>query len=164
MSAGVVAHVGLGANLGDPASTLRQAFGALDALPHTRLVRTSRLYRTAPWGVTGQPDFVNAVAAIDTTLAPRALLEALLGIERVHGRDRALESRWGPRTLDLDLLLYGDRVIDEAGLRVPHPRLQERAFVLWPLLEIAPDVVVPGIGPAQAAAAAMAGERIEALG
>lgn len=164
MSAETVAFVGLGGNLGDAAATLREALDALCRLPRTRLLRASRLYRTPAWGVRDQPDFVNAVAMLRTALDARALLDALLGIERAHGRSRETASRWGPRTLDLDLLLYGDATIDAPGLRVPHPHLHERAFVLLPLVEIAPDVRIPGIGAARDAAAAMAGEGIEALG
>jgi 2-amino-4-hydroxy-6-hydroxymethyldihydropteridine diphosphokinase len=161
----VRAYVGLGGNVGGAEETLRAAIRTFDALPSTRLVGASRLYRTPAWGRVEQPDFVNAVAAIDTTLAPRALLDALLGIERAHGRERNADAeRWGPRTLDLDLLLYGDAVIDELGLHVPHPHLHERAFVLVPLCEIAPEAVIPGIDPARDILAAMATDGIEALG
>lgn len=164
MNEPAIAFVGLGANLGDAAATLRDALLALDALPGTRLLRASKLYRTPAWGDADQPDFVNAVAMLQTGLAPRVLLDELLAIERVHGRDRSQERRWGPRTLDLDLLLHGDAVIDEAGLRVPHPYLHERAFVLLPLAEIAPDAVIPGQGAVADLAATMAGEGIEAIG
>lgn len=142
MNAPVRACVGLGGNVGDAAATVDAAFAALAGLPGTRLVARSRLYRTPPWGVEAQADFVNAVALIDTTLPPRDLLGGLLAIERAFGRER--RERWGPRTLDLDLLLYGDRVVDEPGLHVPHPHLHERAFVLRPLADVAPDAVVPG--------------------
>jgi 2-amino-4-hydroxy-6-hydroxymethyldihydropteridine diphosphokinase len=154
----------LGGNLGDAAATLRQAFQELDALPHTRLLRASRLYRSRAWGRTDQPDFINAVAMLETTLGARELLDAMLGIEHGAGRERHADERWGPRTLDLDLLLYGDAVIDEPGLHVPHPHLHERAFALLPLVEIAPDAMIPGIGAARAALAAMAPSGIEALG
>ena len=147
MSASVRACVGLGGNIGDVAATLRGALAALDALPATRLLRASRFYRTQAWGVEDQPDFINAAALLETALAPRALLDALLAIERAHGRERAADgSRWGPRTLDLDLLLYGDSVVDEPGLLVPHPQLHARAFVLVPLADIAPEARVPGRG------------------
>lgn len=147
MSAPLRACIGLGGNIGDVATVLRTALAALDALPGTRLLAASRFYRTPAWGVEAQPDFINAAALVETTLAPRALLDALLGIERDHGRERAADgSRWGPRTLDLDLLLYGDAVIDAPGLVVPHPQLHVRAFVLVPLAEVAPDAVVPGRG------------------
>lgn len=161
----VRAYVGLGGNVGGTEDTLRAAIRAFDALPSTRLVRASRLYRTPAWGRVEQPDFVNAVAAIDTMLAPRALLEALLGIERAHGRERNADTeRWGPRTLDLDLLLYGDEEVEEPGLHVPHPHLHERAFVLVPLCEIAPEVVIPGRGTVQALRAAVADDGVEAIG
>ena len=146
-----LAAVGLGANLGDVARSVRDAIDALGQLPGTRLVQASRLYRTPAWGVTAQPDFINAVALLDTGLSARALLEALLDIERVHGRVRVDGERWGPRTLDLDLLLHGDAIIDEAGLRVPHPHLHERAFALVPLAEIAADQPFPGHGSVEEA-------------
>ena len=155
--------VGLGANLGDAARTLRDAIEALDTLPWTRLVQASRLYRTPAWGVTDQPDFINAVALLDTTLSARGLLDALLAVERDFVRVRIEGERWGPRTLDLDLLLYGDVVIDEPGLRVPHPHLHERAFALLPLAEVAPDTVIPGIGTVAVIAAGMAADGVEAL-
>lgn len=155
MTEPVVAAIGLGGNVGDAAATLRQAAQALDALPGTRLLRLSRLYRTPAWGVEDQPDFVNAVALVETALAPRPLLEALLEVERRFGRDRARERRWGPRTLDLDVLLYGAQVVDEPGLQLPHPRLHLRAFALAPLLEVAPDAEIPGFGPARNAVSAM---------
>jgi 2-amino-4-hydroxy-6-hydroxymethyldihydropteridine diphosphokinase len=132
------AYVGLGANLGDRERTLRAAAEALGAL------RLSSIRETEPWGLTDQPRFLNAVAELETELRPRGLLEVLLEGERAHGRVRA--ERWGPRTLDLDLLLYGDEAIDEPGLTLPHPRLHERIFVLEPLAELAPDLNVPGKG------------------
>ncbi|HEY1070205.1 MAG TPA: 2-amino-4-hydroxy-6-hydroxymethyldihydropteridine diphosphokinase [Thermomonas sp.] len=141
----VHACIGLGANLGDPAAALREAFEALARLPATRLLAASRLYRTPAWGRTDQPDYVNAAALLETVLAPQALLAALLEIERRAGRVRD-GHRWGPRTLDLDLLLYDDRVIDLPGLRVPHPHLHERAFALVPLAEIAAAEPFPGHG------------------
>lgn len=166
MNATTIAFIGLGGNLGDAAATLREAFVALGRLSGTRLLRASRLYRTPAWGVTAQPDFLNAVAMIETALAPPALLENLLRIERDAGRDRLAggADRWGPRTLDLDLLLYGDEVIDAPGLKVPHPHLHERAFALLPLLEIAPDIRIPGHGAAADALAAMETGDIQALG
>jgi len=160
----VIAFVGLGANLGDAAATVREAMRALDVLPQTRLLRASRLYRSRAWGVETQPDFINAVAMLESRLPARTLLDELLAIERAHGRERAAEVRWGPRTLDLDLLLHGDSIIDEPGLRVPHPHLHERAFALLPLVEVAPDAVIPGLGLARDIAAVMAGEGIQALG
>ena len=144
MSAPVRACVGLGGNVGDAAATVRAAFDALDRLPGTRLLRASRLYRTPAWGVEAQPDFVNAAALLETTLDARALLDGMLAIERAFGRER--RERWGPRTLDLDLLLYGDACIDQDGLHVPHPHLHARAFALRPLADVAPDASVPGQG------------------
>jgi 2-amino-4-hydroxy-6-hydroxymethyldihydropteridine diphosphokinase len=132
--------IGLGSNLGERAENLRQAFERLQALGR---VRTSAVRETDPVGVIDQPKFLNAVAALETELAPRELLERLLHIERELGRDRSTEARWGPRTIDLDLVLYGDDVIDEPGLTVPHPRLAERSFVLEPLHELDPDLVLP---------------------
>ncbi|KAF1692492.1 2-amino-4-hydroxy-6-hydroxymethyldihydropteridine diphosphokinase [Pseudoxanthomonas koreensis] len=149
MSAGappVHACIGLGANLGRPVEGLRAAAAALAALPDTRLLALSRFYRTPAWGRLDQPDFVNAAALLRTRLAPLALLEALLRIEREAGRERDADSRWGPRVLDLDLLLYGGRVLDLPGLRVPHPHLHERAFAMVPLAEIAPAEPFPGHG------------------
>jgi len=166
MSAPVVAYVGLGGNVGDAERTLPAAIEALAAIPQTRCLRASRLYRTAAWGREDQPAFVNAVAQLQTVLDARALLAALLDIERAFGRHRAADGsdRWGPRTLDLDLLLFGAQTIDEPGLHVPHPHLHERAFVLVPLLEIAPELVVPGRGPARAALTAMATDGVQAIG
>lgn len=158
-----LAAVGLGANLGDAAATLRDAIAELARLPETGLVRVSRLYRTPAWGRTEQPDFINAVVLVDTGLPARDLLDALLAVERAFGRVRLDGERWGPRTLDLDLLLYGDAMIDEPGLRVPHPHLHERAFALLPLLDAWPEAEIPGIGPARDCAAAMAADGIEAL-
>lgn len=158
-----VAFVGLGGNVGDAAAALRAAFAELDALPGTRLLRVSRLYRTPAWGVEDQPDFVNAAAMLETGLDAQALLGHLLAIERAHGRERADDRRWGPRTLDLDLLLYADATIDEPGLRVPHPRLHLRAFALRPLVEIAPDAAIPGIGRAADALAQLPDDGIVLL-
>jgi 2-amino-4-hydroxy-6-hydroxymethyldihydropteridine diphosphokinase len=162
----VVACIGLGANLGAAVDTVRAAQQALEGLPETRLLSLSRLYRTPAWGKTAQPDFINAAALLETSLSPRALLDGLLAIERRFGRTRAADGsdRWGARTLDLDLLLYGDERINELGLHVPHPHLHERAFALVPLLEVAPDAVIPGLGPASAFLATMATGDIEALG
>jgi 2-amino-4-hydroxy-6-hydroxymethyldihydropteridine diphosphokinase len=156
-----IAYVGIGANLDDPAARVRGAFNSLAAMPQTRLVKRSSLYRTQPQGYRDQPDFVNAVAQVDTALAPAALLTALQQIEADAGRQRSFPN--APRTLDLDLLLYGGERIDEPGLVVPHPRLHERAFVLVPLVEIAPHVDVPGIGPAQEWLRRAAGQGVERL-
>lgn len=146
MTRGTLAAIGLGGNVGDVVATLRQALDALDRLPLTRLLKTSPRFRTPAWGNTAQADFINAAAVLETGLDPRALLDGLLEIERQFGRDRDVGAHWGPRTLDLDLLLYGDAVIDEPGLRVPHPYLHERAFVLLPLSRIGADLPVPGKG------------------
>lgn len=133
------AYVGLGANLGDREATIRRAAGLLGA------ARLSSIRETEPWGHTEQPRFLNAVVEVETEFAPRELLDRLFEIEGRLGRTRE-GPRWGPRTIDLDLLLFGDRRIEEPGLTVPHPRLHERAFVLEPLAELAPDAVVPGLG------------------
>jgi 2-amino-4-hydroxy-6-hydroxymethyldihydropteridine diphosphokinase len=140
------AFVALGSNLDDPERQVRAGFGELAALPETRLVKESPLYRSAPVGYLNQPDFINAVAQIETGLQPRALLEALLAVERRHGRMRDFPN--APRTLDLDLVLYGGLVLHEHGLTIPHPRMHERAFVMIPLAAIAPDCLVPGRGRA----------------
>ena len=140
-----LAYIGIGANLGTPRTQVLDALEALAGLPHSRLLRQSSLYRSPPMGPADQPDYINAVAALETRLSPSELLQALLELERRHGRVRHGE-RWGPRTLDLDILLYGDRVIREPHLTVPHPGIQARAFVLYPLAEIAPDLRIPGQG------------------
>jgi len=129
-------YIGLGSNLADPAEQLRSAVAALEQLPHTRVVGVSAFYQSDSL-LPGQPRYTNAVAALDTDLAPLALLDALQAIENDQGRERL--ERWGPRTLDLDILLFGDRLIDEPRLKVPHYQMQERAFVLYPLAELAPQ-------------------------
>ena len=133
-----IAYVGLGSNLEDPENQVHEAFNELDRLPHTRLVRKSSLYRTAPIGHATQPDFVNAVAQLETGLPAERLLAALQEIEKSHGRVRTFKN--APRTLDLDLLLFGDARLNSPQLTVPHPRMHQRAFVLKPLLEIAPQL------------------------
>jgi 2-amino-4-hydroxy-6-hydroxymethyldihydropteridine diphosphokinase len=144
------AFVGLGSNLGDRESNLRAAVGRLRGLPGTEVMRVSRFRDTEPVGYLDQPRFLNGVAELRTDLEPRALLEALLELERAFGRDRSTGPPQGPRTLDLDLLLYGDKTIAEPGLTVPHPRLHERVFVLEPLVELDPGLDVPGKGEVQA--------------
>jgi 2-amino-4-hydroxy-6-hydroxymethyldihydropteridine diphosphokinase len=144
------AYVGLGANLGDRERTLQLAVARLGEVPGIEVVRVSTLRETDPVGVVEQPRFLNGVAALETTLLPRELLAALLGVERGLGRVRADGERWGPRVLDLDLLLYDDLVVCEPGLTVPHPRLHERRFVLEPLVELDPDLRVPGRGTVSA--------------
>lgn len=155
------AYVALGANLDDPATTVRAAFAALANLPDSRIVHCSSLYRTAPVGLADQPEFINAVAELETSLAPEALLDALLEIEQRFGRIRA--ERNGPRTLDLDLLLYDDQCVDLPRLTLPHPRLHLRAFVLQPLAEIAPDLEIPGRGTVAAWLPAVANQGIVKL-
>lgn len=141
-----LACIGLGANLGDAAQTLRDAFQALAALPQTTLRARSQLYSTPAWGNQDQPAFVNAAAVLETTLPAPDLLAALLEIERRFGRVRDPAVHWGPRALDLDVLLYGEQIIDLPQLQVPHPYLHERAFALLPLAEIAPDAIIAGHG------------------
>jgi 2-amino-4-hydroxy-6-hydroxymethyldihydropteridine diphosphokinase len=140
------AYVGLGANLGDREAMLRSALEQLRAEPGVDVTAVSAFRDTAPVGIVDQPRFLNAAAALETDLGPRELLALLLGIERRLGRTRE-GPRFGPRTIDLDLLLYGDAQIDEPGLQVPHPRLHERLFALEPLAELEPDLIVPGRGP-----------------
>ncbi len=146
-SAAAEAYVALGSNLGDRRAHLEAAFAALDALPGTRLLARSSLYETPPLGPAGQQDYLNAAAALSTTLAPEALLDALLSIEVARGRVR--RERWGPRTLDLDLLLHGDTALQTPRLTLPHPAMLGRAFVLAPLCELAPDLVLAGRSLAQ---------------
>ncbi len=143
------AFIGLGSNLDDPQDQILRALQALDGLPQTKILARSSLYRSAPVGYLEQPDFINAVAKLETALSPRALLDALLGLERACGRTR--EFRNAPRTLDLDVLLYDGLRFHEHGLTIPHPQMHLRAFVLRPLLEIEPDCMIPGIGPAEKA-------------
>lgn len=197
------AYVALGSNLGDPVAQVRAGAQALGQLPGTRLVRCSSLYRTAPVGITDQPDFINAVCETDTGMQAGEFMRALLDIERAHGRQRdlstamdggrfgllpsrgitpSLEGRstgheagpmgtnagavfqpGGPRTLDLDLLLYGELVCHEPGLTLPHPRLHARAFVLYPLSEIAPGLNIPGRGTVDTLRAGCVGQAIERL-
>lgn len=156
-----LAFVALGANLADPAHQIRAALESLSRLPDSRLLRASSLYRTAPVGVAGQPDFINAVALVETTLTPHELLAALFAIEAEFGRRR--DYRNAPRTLDLDLLLYDELVLDGTELQLPHPRMHLRAFVLAPLLEIAPACAIPGRGTAAAWRPAVSMQPIEKL-
>lgn len=148
------AYVGLGSNLGDRESYVRAALGALAVEPGIEVVGASSFRDTEPVGIVDQPRFLNAAAALETALPPRALLERLLAIERRLGRTRSAE-RFGPRTIDLDLLVYGDQRVDEPGLEVPHPRLHERRFALEPLAELDPGLVVPGRGPVDELLAAL---------
>ncbi len=155
------AYIGIGANLGDAAATVAAALQALAALPGCRLLQASSLYRTGPVDA-GGPDFFNAVAAIDTRLAPEDLLAALQRIESAFGRQRPFAN--APRTLDLDLLLHGQHRRHTTTLTLPHPRLHRRAFVLQPLLELAPELAVPGLGPLVGHLAASADQRVLRLG
>ena len=139
------AYVGLGSNLQGPVKQLEKTFEELNAIPVTRLMKQSSLYRSEPFGGVEQPDFVNAVAALLTQLSAQDLLRELQRIENERGRERG-DVRWGPRILDLDLLVYSDQVIDELDLSVPHPGISERNFVLLPLGEIAPKLTIPGLG------------------
>jgi 2-amino-4-hydroxy-6-hydroxymethyldihydropteridine diphosphokinase len=143
-----LAYVGLGSNLGDREALIRRAAEAVGA------VRLSTIRETEPWGVAEQPPYLNAAAELETTLAPRELLDRMLDVERQLGRERG-GPRWGPRTIDLDLLLYGEQVIDEPGLRVPHPYLLERRFVLEPLAELIPAQRIPGNGTVSEALAGL---------
>lgn len=153
--------VALGANLGDPAATVEAAIAALGELPEVRLGAVSSLYRTAPVGLRHQPDFINAVVELFTVLPAPTLLERLFTIEARFGRERSAPN--APRTLDLDLLLHGDATSDDVFCTLPHPRMHERAFVLAPLAEIAPDLVLPGRGPVGPLLAACAGQGIRRL-
>jgi 2-amino-4-hydroxy-6-hydroxymethyldihydropteridine diphosphokinase len=156
-----LAYIGIGSNLDEPRSQVARAFVELARLPHTRLLARSSLYRSAPVGYAAQPDFVNAVAALDTALAASELLRELQAIESRHARKRSFAN--APRTLDLDLLLFGGASIDEPHLQVPHPRMHERAFVLAPLVEIAPQALIPGRGSAAERLAACAGQKVEKM-
>lgn len=156
----VIAYIGIGANLGDARANVLDAVERLGKLPGAALEAVSSLYRTAPIDSSGD-DYINAVARLSTSLPAQQLLEALFDIERAHGRERPYYN--APRTLDLDLLLYGDEQIATAALTVPHPRMHQRAFVLMPLLELAPAVVLPGLGPAAGFAAGVAGQGITSL-
>ena len=154
------AFIGIGANLGDARGNVADAVARLESLPGCTLLAVSSLYRTAPIDSSGA-DYINAVARLHTSLDAEALLLALHGIEQAHGRERPYRN--APRTLDLDLLLYGEQQIASATLTVPHPRMTQRAFVLVPLLELEPDIAIPGCGPAQAFAAAVADQGIRRL-
>ncbi|HEY1043524.1 MAG TPA: 2-amino-4-hydroxy-6-hydroxymethyldihydropteridine diphosphokinase [Telluria sp.] len=156
----MIAYIGIGANLGDARANVEDALARIARMPGTTLQARSSLYRTAPIDSSGD-DYINAVARIDTDLDAHALLDALHGIELTHGRERPYRN--APRTLDLDLLLYDDLVIDTERLQVPHPRMTERAFVLAPLLEIAPQIDIPEAGPAAAFTGRVAGQAIERL-
>ena len=161
MSTATRAFIGLGSNLDDPCAQLERALAALSTMPGVVLRDVSSYYRTAPWGETQQPEFLNAVALIDTTLTPEALLDELRRIEAAAGRRR--ERRWGPRTLDMDLLIHGDATRDTAQLQLPHPRMHERAFVLVPLAELAPELSLGEHGSVAEALARIGFEGVERL-
>lgn len=160
LPAPIQACIGLGANLGAAVQTVQQAVAALGQLPETRLVAQSSLYRSAPVEASG-PDFVNAVAVLETALTPEQLLAGLQQLEQDAGRERPFRN--APRTLDLDLLLHGNRVQDDPLLTLPHPRMHRRAFVLVPLAEVWPDLTLPGHGPLQALLSTLGDQRIERL-
>jgi 2-amino-4-hydroxy-6-hydroxymethyldihydropteridine diphosphokinase len=155
------AFIGLGSNLANPSAQVLQAMQAIGLLPDTRVLARSSLYRSAPVGYLDQPDFINAVVKIETALAPFVLLQALLALEHENGRTREFQN--APRTLDLDMLLYDELQHHEHGLTLPHPQMHLRAFVLQPLLEIAPDCVIPGVGAAKIAMQACRDQQLEKL-
>ncbi len=157
----MIALVGIGANLGDARANVADALARIETQPGCRLVASSSLWRTAPIASSGD-DYINAVALVDTRLDAHALLAVLQAIETAHGRERPYHN--APRTLDLDLLLYGDDIIDTLQLTVPHPRMHERAFVLAPLLEVEPDAVIPGRGRADSYLPGVADQAIVRLG
>ncbi|MFM9913409.1 MAG: 2-amino-4-hydroxy-6-hydroxymethyldihydropteridine diphosphokinase [Methylophilaceae bacterium] len=156
-----LAYVALGSNLQHPATQVTSAFNALDGLPECKLLLSSSLYKTPPLGYENQPDFINAVAMLETTLTPLELLKKLLVIETAQGRERTFPN--APRVLDLDLLLYDDLVMNTPTLTLPHPRLHERGFVLFPLAEIAPDLLIPKLGSVADLLVACQDENIEKL-
>jgi 2-amino-4-hydroxy-6-hydroxymethyldihydropteridine diphosphokinase len=139
-------YIGIGSNLDNPLQQVRQAINELRQLADSEYIASSSLYRTSPMGPSEQPDYINAVSLLQTCLAPLDLLNELQAIENTHGRNRDVQ-RWGPRTLDLDILLYGEKIISDTRLCIPHPGLHERSFVLYPLQDINPDLVIPGYGP-----------------
>jgi len=161
MSAGVDAYIGLGSNLDQPVRQLRAALHELQNLPETRLIRHSSLYESSPLGPPDQPDYVNAVAMLATSLDAQSLLDQLQAVEQRHGRERG--EHWGPRTLDLDLLLFGEDRINSPRLQVPHPQMLRRAFVLVPLFELAPDLVLPGLGPLADAMAGISDQQLTSV-
>jgi 2-amino-4-hydroxy-6-hydroxymethyldihydropteridine diphosphokinase len=155
------AYVGIGSNLKDPRAQVLQAFNELDGLPHTRVVKKSSLYRTAPMGHAAQPDFINAVAQLETGLPAERLLAELQQLEARHGRKRSFAN--APRTLDLDILLFGNATIRTPALTIPHPRMHERAFVLKPLVEVFVQATIPGHGLATALLASCEDQKVERI-
>lgn len=158
------AWIGVGSNLNDPVTQVNNALAALADFPETRLLASSGLYRNPPMGGLQQPEYVNAVAGLLTRLEPQRLLQLLQATEAAAGRDRQRETRWGSRPLDLDLLTYGIQRIDVPGLRVPHPGIADRNFVLLPLAEIAPGLQIPGVGPVWQLAARMDAGNMQLIG
>ena len=156
-----LAYVGLGANLGEPRRQIQSALSELGTIPRTRLLKASSLYRSAPMGYANQPEYVNAVAQLETGLDAPQLLAELQAIESRHGRSRSFAN--APRTLDLDLLLFGQSTLETANLAIPHPRMHQRAFVLKPLLEIAPEAAIPGRGAAKALLEACQDQSVERM-
>jgi 2-amino-4-hydroxy-6-hydroxymethyldihydropteridine diphosphokinase len=138
--------IGLGGNQGDVLGTLKAAIADISALPGVKVTGQSGFYQTPPWGGIEQPDYINAVVEMQVSVEPDALLQALLDIERRHGRNRRVEQQWGPRTLDCDILLFGERRLHSVSLSIPHPRMTQRAFVLVPLSEIDPEIAIPDFG------------------
>ncbi len=157
------AYVGLGSNLQGPARQLENTFELLDEISDTRLIRRSALYRSAPFGGVEQPDFANAVAALLTRLSAQTLLGELQRIETERGRERGA-IQWGPRILDLDLLVYSSQTIDTPGLTIPHPGISERNFVLLPLVDVAPDLNIPGLGPIRSLEVSLGNPAISRIG
>jgi 2-amino-4-hydroxy-6-hydroxymethyldihydropteridine diphosphokinase len=145
MNESVAVYVGIGSNLDSPLEQVKSAIRELNSLPETHCTGQSACYRSTPMGPQDQPDYINAVVALETRLSPRSLLHELQQLEQAHGRLRG-GSRWGPRTLDLDILLYADEVIDDPDLQIPHPGIMQRNFVLFPLYEVAPEIIIPGAG------------------
>lgn len=143
----MLVYIGLGSNLENPLQQIKTAINDLQALSGIRVISVSSLYQSPPMGPADQPDYINAVLSLETALEPHQLLDALQSVEQLHGRVR--KRHWGERTLDLDILLYGDKLVDDERLTIPHPGMHERAFVLYPLAEIAPDIEIPGIGSLQ---------------
>lgn len=149
LSAGIPAYIGLGSNLDGPSAQIQRAFTELDGLPYTRLRARSHLYKSRPLGPQDQPDYINAVAMLATGLEPLELLLALRQLEEVHGRRRSIEEHWGARSLDLDILVYDDVRLTTAELTLPHPQMHVRSFVLYPLAELVPNLMIPGHGRVQ---------------
>jgi 2-amino-4-hydroxy-6-hydroxymethyldihydropteridine diphosphokinase len=156
-----VAYVGIGSNLEQPQRQVQEAFAELDRMAHTRVVKRSSLYRTAPVAHADQPDFINAVAQLETGLPAERLLAELQDIEARHDRKRSFAN--APRTLDLDLLLFGEAELRSSRLTIPHPRMHERAFVLQPLLELSPEIAIPRLGPAKSCLGSCSGQKIERI-